>query len=185
MPHVCWLGINPGVTSIDDAVAVLMTSDQIDRARFFKRTDSGIQTIWKPDTSNIYIANVWVNFDGNLVKSINFGTLAPFTMKDLISLLGEPDKIMIRLYETIDGGDVVTYAVYFSNYKAGLYVNPGSWNGPNPDDLIDSLILNSEFVKPRSYMETKEQPWLGYDRLKEYLPGQKLPIGPYNGPPLP
>jgi hypothetical protein len=178
-PHVCWLGINPGVTSSEDALAILMASNEIDHASFFKRSESRIQTEWKTDKSNLYSADVWVNFEAGLVQSINFGTMAPFRMKDLISLLGEPDEILIRLDHTTDGGDIVTYATYSSTIRTTIYVYPGSRDGPNSEDFIDSLVLNSDLVFPIGFKKVQPQQWRGYGHLRDYLPGQELPSGPY------
>ncbi len=181
-PNVCWLGISPGATSANEATAIVMNADEIEREQFFKISESGIQTIWKTDKSNTFTANVWINFDNDIVKSINFGPVAPFTVNDFASLLGEPNKIVIKLDRTIDGGNIVMYAAYFSRYEASIFVYPGSWNGPNPDDYIESLVLNAEFTYPRDLEEELQQPWLGYEHLQEYLPGQDLPSGPYTSP---
>ncbi len=171
-PRVCWLGINPGVTSIEAAKRLLLASSQIDRARFYKETASGIQTVWKTDESNTYWANVWLTSDGNLVRTIRLGTLAPFKLNDLVVLLGQPDEIAISLDRTVDGGDIVDYALYFSKFKASVGVYPGNPDGPGPSDFVDSLILNSESVDSvysQSLNNAARQPWLGYGRLEQYL----------------
>ncbi len=174
-PRVCWLGINPGVTRMDTAKRVLQASDQIDRARFYRETASSIQTVWKTDESDTYWANVWLISDGDLVQSIRFGTVAPFTLDDLIVLLGQPDAVVIGVDHTVDGGDIVTYAVYFSKFKASLAVYPASPDGPSPTDVVESLVLNSEFLYPENLNDAGMQPWLGYGMLQEYLRANPTP----------
>lgn len=177
-PHLCWLGINPEVTSDDDAVSILMATSQINQEKLFQRSEAELRTIWFTDNTDKYYSRVRLVFSGNIVKSIHFNLLTPFTVSDFISMLGEPDTIIIELDKTIDGGDIVNYAVYFSSQHVSLSVYPGRWDGPHPDDYVDTLTLNAEFTYPDFFIEGKIQSWLGYGRLQDYLPGQELPTGP-------
>jgi len=182
-PNICWLGIHPETTSVDEAIAVIMKSKQINRKEFLQISDVSLQTVWGyTDKTGTFSSDVWINFDSGFVRSIHFGQLAPFSIKDFVSMLGEPDKILIKIDHTIDGGDLVTYSLYFSSRKASLFVYPGSWDGPNPDDYITSLVLNSEFTYPKIFEGEKQQSWIGYGHLQDYLPEQELPSGTYTPP---
>ena len=178
-PNVCWLGIHPGTTSIEDAKLILMTSDQIKKNDFFQVTNDGLQSVWRySDKSNNYVSDFQLYFNNDTVSSIQFNTLAPFTLGDFISLLGEPETIIIKLDKTIDGGDLVHYAVYFPLQRVSLSVYPGSWDGSSQGDQISLLTLNGEFTY--SFFLKGEQPqlWLGYGHLDEYLPGVEIPKHP-------
>ena len=161
-----------------------MASNQINHEKLFQRSDTGLLTLWFTDETKTYYSYVGLTFEGNLVKSIEFNLLTPFKMNYFISLFGEPDTIIIDLDHTIDGGNLVNYAVYIPHSKVSLSVYPGSWDGPNPEDPIRSMTINAEFTYSIFLKKVKQQPWLGYGHLKDYLPGQELPTGPY-GTPLP
>lgn len=183
-PSICWLGINPGTTSIDEAISIVMGSNKINRDEFLQITNTSLQSVWAyTDTSGVYKSNISLIFSNGVVESIYFNTLTPFTLSDFVRLLGEPDIIIIELDKTVDSGDLVHYAVYFSLSRTSLSVYPGSWNGPNPHDYISTLVLNAEFTHPEFFfIQEKQQPWIGYERLQEYLPDQELPLGTYTPP---
>jgi hypothetical protein len=177
-PHVCWLGINPGITTPDEAEDILMAAKKIDQDRLFQRSRTELKTIWFTENTNTFYSRVWLHFDGNTISSIHFNMLSPFTVGDFISRLGEPNSIIIELDDPTDGAVRTEYAVYFSPQKVSLSVYPGSWDGPSPNDKVDALTLNAEFTYSIFLSEGTKQPWLGYGRLDEYLPGQVLPTGP-------
>jgi hypothetical protein len=179
-PNVCWLGIHPGTTTTAEAVEIVMTSNQMDREDFVQVLDTEIQTVWGfTDQSGAYRSRVYINFNNGLVESIGLSMMKPFTLGDFISLLGEPDIIVIEIDHTIHGNDIVNYAVYFSVKRVSISVYPGAWDGPNSQDFIETVVLNSEFTYHPFFKEAKQQPWLGYGQLDKYLPGQELPSGPY------
>jgi hypothetical protein len=180
--HVCWLGIQPEITSANEAISILMASNQINHEALFKRSGTGLQTIWFTNGTKTVYSYVWLTFQDNLVKSIQFQQLVPFRMKHFLSIFGEPDAIIIDLDHTIDGGDLVNYAVYIPQYKVSLSVYPGSWDGPNPEDLVGPMTIDADFTYSFFLNGVKQQPWLGYGHLKDYLLGQELPSGPYTPP---
>jgi hypothetical protein len=180
-PHVCWLGIQPEITSADNAISILMASNQINHEKLFQRSDTELLTQWYTDETKTFYSDVWLMFEGKLVKSITFNLLTPYNMNYFISLFGAPDTIIIDLDQTIDGGNLVNYAVYFSQDKVSLSVYPGSWDGPNPEDPIRGMTINSEFTYSIFLKKVKQQPWQGYGHLKDYLPGQEIPFGSYGG----
>lgn len=178
--HFCWLGINPGVTSAEEARTLLEGSKRIDIVDI---SETSIEAMW----SNYY--HVFVHFEKDLVKSIDFDglELSSSTVKDFIQFLGEPDEVRIATYTTYHC-DHIAYLIYYSSQKIMVEVQQGSWDGPNPNDWIDGITLNTEF--DNSFLQSRSipkiydnqlsspQPWLGYGHLQEYLPGQKLPTGP-------
>ena len=184
-PNVCWLGIQPGKTSISEAEVILKSSDYINRDKLFTVSETELRTIWFTENTKKYYSRISLFFKDNVVTSIKFNLMAPFRVKDLISLFGEPNTIFIKLDHTIDGGDLVNYEMYFSSHKISLSVYPGSWDGPNSEDGVRGLVLYEKPTYYTAYNQGDEQPWLGYGHLKDYLPGQKLPRGPYTGPPVP
>jgi hypothetical protein len=175
-PNVCWLGINPGRTILDDAIKILSSSGEIDQGRFFKISEDGVQTVWKiGGLFTAHTSDVYVSAEDGLVKSISLGPVSTLTMGDFVHLFGEPDKIIIRIDKTIDGGDILMYSVFFSSYKASIFVYPGNQNGPTAQDTVASLVLNADFTYPSSFDEVVQQTWLGYGHLKDYLPEQAFP----------
>ncbi|MCX6083235.1 MAG: hypothetical protein NTW32_27220 [Chloroflexi bacterium] len=177
-PHICWMRINPGVTSAEEARLLLRASNQIDQETFHVSTN-GIKTKWfiekrKTNYSEVAISNV----DGH-VESITFSQLAPFTIGDLLNLFGEPDEISLRIDKAADAEDI-SYMIYYTNKKMLIWVMPGSRNGPQPTDHnIEMLVLGTEFkILSPSWLAdygNYRQPWLGYGHLEDYLSGQVTP----------
>jgi hypothetical protein len=176
--HVCWLGINPGVTTIEEADAILRSSNSINQQSLQSSIDGRIE--WYAGKFNTFGWNVGVPTKNGLVESINFGNgWAPFILSDFISLLGEPDEISIRIERPADAV-YITYTVFFSKTNTRIFVDVGSDDGPDPNDRVDGLFLNTDFHSgdfSNWYIELidSHQPWQGYGHLKEYLPDQKLP----------
>jgi len=178
-PHICWLGINPGVTLAEEAHLLLRASNQIDQERFHASPD-GIRIYWftekqKTDYVEIDISNVI-----GRVETITFSQLTPFTMNDLVNLFGEPDEISIRVDKPADA-EYVSYMVYYTKKKTIMWIMPGSSTGPQPTDhYIQQLVLSTEFkTLPPSLLadyDNYRQPWLGYGHFENYLPGLATPV---------
>ncbi len=166
--HICWLGINPGVTTVEEARALLRASDQIDQKNFYA-TATYIQTNWFFQEKTWYCQAV-VDFGQGRAKTIALrGSVV--TMDEIIHLFGEPDKIKIGIYES-PHEDVVAYALYYSSRKTLLYAVSRGWDGPNPNDNVNTIILNTDEFGSES---DAVQPWSGYGHLRDYLPGAKIP----------
>jgi hypothetical protein len=161
---------------------MLMADEHIDHEKRFEVTASEINTIWFTEDTHTLYSPVRIVIEGSYIDSIQFEHLAPISVGALITMLGEPDRAFIELDETTDGGLLVYYALYFSSQRTSLSVYPGSWDGPNPEDDVRTLTLNSDFTYSNFFKKGISQPWLGYGRLSEYLPGQELPSGPYSSP---
>jgi len=166
--HLCWLGINPGITTKEEAGAILRASNRIDQ-KTFHRSDDGIETFWFFEKTKTLKAEVLVSFESGLVKSIQLTNLIPFILNDFVEILGAPDEISIDVGSSPHGEELITYDIY---YHSKIIVSPitrGEWNGPDPNDYVSMIFLNTEnTVQDR-------QPWLGYGHLQEYLPGQNRP----------
>lgn len=172
--HFCWLGINPGVTSVEEAHTLLEASNKINQINV---TETYIGAVWQDDT------DAFLYFEKGLVKSIYLSALkilGDFTLHDFIEFLGEPDEIGVTLYQS-PHCEYVLYSIYYSSRKIVVSVSYGSWNGPNSFDLIDAIALNTEFdeyLQHRYLQPPNRQSWMGYGHLQDYLPGQVLPTGP-------
>jgi hypothetical protein len=175
-PHVCWLGINPGKTTLKEVKKILSTSSQIEQKSL--RVDTyEISGDWHPGNSNAYRCSIVVSLENELVSSV-YINFTSFLVGDFVTLLGEPSQISVTL-QTAEV-NYLDYVMYFPQQKVLVYTSStgGVNNGPQPTNLIQQLILNTEIYKytlPESSGEF--QPWLGYGHIREYLQGQELPPG--------
>ena len=181
-PHFCWMGMNPGVTTFQEAETILSTSNQID-PKWLRVSATGILAVWNTHINPLqpFPCNVSIVIENGMVKTISFGSL-PFRIKDFTNRIGEPDKISIALVKAAER-DFVTYAIYFSSRKVLIVVSPGDLTGPDSNDYIFEMYLNTEFTKatlPSWYELGPIGPWLGYGHIKDYLPGVYIP--PTNQP---
>jgi len=98
-PFVCWLGINPGISSDESVFSILNSTEQI-MQQSFQVSDSSVRVNWYVEKSKYYYSTVFLNFENHIVESIEFYNLAPFLIEDLFNLLGEPSLIRIEIGET-------------------------------------------------------------------------------------
>jgi hypothetical protein len=175
-PHMCWQGINPGVTTTDEALALLKASDQIGQTSYID--DEPNKTLWLhwfTDKSKTFHTGVYLGYENGIVTSISFQNLYPFRIKDLISILGEPSEINITQEIEADA-EFIRYSVFYPEQRIQIEVGGVHWNSPNPNDDVQSLGLNIEFYNPlRPRQKWIIQPWLGYGHLEDYLPGIRIP----------
>lgn len=163
-----------------------MTSDDI---ALHRRTVRSIDMEYGDD---VYAS---LSFEKGRVKSIYLSTWAAFdTLAQFFRFLGgEPGEIRIAAYET-QHCDRVSYLIYYPSRKTALFVEYGSWSGPNPSDWVDEITLNTEFddetlreryLQPLGFNHdylSDRQPWLGFEQLRDYLPERTLPTGPCRPP---
>lgn len=176
-PHVCWLGINPGVTTETDTKAILNKSNQI-KQRSIIEDEFGIQAEWYP--ANSFPNRIGITIENGVAKQISISNVYPLTVGDLVSLFGEPDEIGISVILAADS-TYVDYAVFYSARQSAIFSSTINNNGPDPKDtifilmLIDKLDLKNS---PKWLVEKYDirQPWLGFGHLKDYFPGQKIPL---------
>jgi len=166
--NVCWLGIQPRLTTADRAVALLKENDQISK-EFFYLTDKEIQTSWFIGNNGLS-SFVYLIIENGVVKSISIEQIPSVRMKYIVDLLGEPDGIAINLFQTPEYGPLINYSIYYSQNGISVISLDGNLNSPNPNDQVEAISLGVD-VSPQNQ---NMQPWLGYGHIKEYLPGQEL-----------
>lgn len=177
--HVCWQGINPGLTTTDEAKLLVSTSDQIDK-NTLQISESGIYAVWFTGPFETSPWRVGIQFEKGLVRSMSFGGGdSPFRMDDFVTLLGQPDEISINSNETADA-QYIEYIVYYLAQRAAIFISPGSMVGPSTQDKVSILILNIEFdskYTPRWLIDGNKfrQTWLGYGHLRKYSPAVETP----------
>lgn len=174
-PHICWLGINPGVTTEAEAKKLVSNSKKFDQTQSYA-SDTGIRTYWFSGKWSI----VTVAFDDGLVEQLSFEDL-PYSIGNFINILGEPEKINIaRSIAFENSPEHIEYRVYYLSRKIIIEVSSGSDNGPSPEDRIKLLMLNvdadaADIPFWLSDGNKDRQEWLGYGHLKDYLPIQTMP----------
>ena len=164
-PHLCWLGVNPGVTLASDAYLILKKSDQIDQ-KTLQASATGIVAKWFTEKSRKLNSSVYLLVEDDRVKSISFDGFAPFKVKDLTNLLGDPYGIIIDMDVTDNIMDM-PYEAYYST-QVILLGSDAADQGPNSNDVLTSFSMNIPY-------DTKLfRPWLGYGHLKEYFAGKTV-----------
>ena len=164
-PHLCWLGINPGVTTAADAYQLLQGSDQIDQTTL-QASDTGIQVTWYTEKTKKLNSAVYLYLEKDHVKSVSFDRFAPFKVKDFTGLLGDPYGINIDM-EVTDSIMYMPYQFYYSSQTI-LLGSEAADTGPNANDGLVSLSLNIP------YNDQLFRPWVGYGHLKEYFAGKQV-----------
>lgn len=166
-PYVCWLGINPGKTTVKEVEQIINASNQIDHKQT-SISDTHMVTIWMGESGTISIVtNIY--FDNGIVSGISF-TPFPSTVGELIDLFGSPSHISISAIEGYDGMHT-PYMFYFQSTKTFVVVPENLHQGPDPSNAIAGLDLNSQFdISNPPPQWVFFQPWLGYGHSKEYLP---------------
>lgn len=169
--HLCWLGINPRVTTAAEAYKLLKASDQIDQ-KTLQATETGIVAKWFTEKTKKLDSSVYVYLEKDLVKSISFDRFAPFKIKDFMDLLGDPFAVNIDMEVT---GNVM-YMPYEAYYSSQLVLvgSEAADAGPNSNDGLVSLSLNIK------YDDKIFRPWVGYGHLKEYFAGKQVHQHPAN-----
>jgi hypothetical protein len=176
--------INPGVTTMEEATTLLIASDQIDQ-QSIQNTEYGIAVKWLMGPKNTSYAwvKIYASDNGIDVKSITIGRLFPYTVKDIIDFLGEPDEISIALRIEPDAR-YLDYALYYTSLNTFFYAGTrGKMIGPDPNDYIEDMYLDTNLDDKNLYPwiiidNGNRQPWLGYGHLDEYLPGVEIPKTP-------
>lgn len=163
-PHMCWLGINPGVTTPDEAKAALAESDQIDPQ--MEITDTGIVAKWHTEKTKELTASAYLRFDQGVIKSIAFSDMAPFTLKNFIDLMGDPSGINIDMNIYGDVMEMPYGAYYFT--RDVLVGAESADQGLHPNDPVNSLVLNVPYKKELFRL------WVGYGGLAEYFKGKEV-----------
>lgn len=161
-PSLCWLGVHPGITSTEQAIQLLENSTEISSVRL---SGNEIDAAWF--TSSVHEDPLGVNLaiSHSVIQSIYFVLMYPFTVKDIVSLLGKPDQIRIEVVDHFEGGMGTNYMLYYAQYDAIVHILFGSKGGPAPDDSIYEMTVGIPRKDTRYF-----QVWLGYGDLQGYLP---------------
>jgi hypothetical protein len=177
-PHICWLGINPGVTTSSDAHKLLRASEWIDQKRYHVEEEEYINTGWYYESTKSLCTNVTIQLSGGFVQSITIESMWPFKIGEFVNLFGTPDKINIRVVDEPDA-ILVPYDAYYSSRKLRIQSEVSQETDPSPDNIIGGLSMNVEMDSEYT------QPWLGFGHLREYLAGQNFPPFPLPRPDAP
>ncbi|HRQ21878.1 MAG TPA: hypothetical protein PLF42_00495 [Anaerolineales bacterium] len=172
-PKVCWLGIQPSITTRSDAVAIISSSDQIVQESLQIR-ESGLKFEWFTDRQKRSAAWVIVAIKNDMVNSLSFGILHPITVGDFIEVFGEPNEISIELTEAPDAR-YIYYVLYYPELQVMIEAHNYNFSAPNASDIPKGVIINRDFDDDRlpiwlSKKYADRQPWLGYGQTEKYLP---------------
>jgi hypothetical protein len=137
-PHGCWLGINPGITTADEAKSTIQASSQVDKQQFLEFPD-GIIAGWYPKNSTNATCTVGLRFEKGVVDTL-YVTNLDYTVKDFVGILGQPDLIKINVQKGIV--DLMAYSIYFSSRKVMIGVLTADLSGPAPSDTGLTVWLN-------------------------------------------
>lgn len=174
-PNICWLGLRPGMTTLEQATQVVTTSDQFDQ-NFTEILDKSIKAYWYPENTKTFGTEVYITFSENVIESITLARLTPFTVQDFIGLLGQPGEMSLIVQKGLHDDTSVIYNLYYSQFKAAFQIRSRGEYGPKPDDFVERVTINIEI------QDSYRQPWLGYGNLDEYLL-RAIPTPTILGPP--
>ena len=171
-PHICWLGINPGVSTMDEARKLLSGSRQFSP---IDEDDTGFRIKWHTKQMSEKTADVYVGIVGEsgIVNSVNFLFPANVTVKNFIELLGEPDDISVMKQETAEI-TYVEYVLYYTQEKVLISSNTKDLTGPEVNNPLSVVYLNIDLSSNNlpnwiSDQISLRQPWLGFRKMDEYL----------------
>ena len=175
-PNICWLGIQPNITTKDEVRAILKASDLIER-KSIEWSDNEVTALWSVKYIGPVNAHIDVGIEDDMVSYIAITQPHPLTTADLIELLGSPEEISIFV-------DHSTSFTWYYLYYFSLRVIIEAWNnrgevaGPQPNDdimffMVD--ITDNDLLGKHQRIYEEAQPWLGYGCLEEYLPGEEIP----------
>lgn len=170
--HVCWLGINPSVTTVDEAKALVGSSSQIDQATYIEDED-GFRIEWHTKQMGVNPARVGIITENGKVKSITFLFPSSVKVQEFIDLLGEPDEISIQKVEAAEL-TYYEYVIYYTKPKIIIFAFTRDEDGPHLEDSVDIMYLDIDLDNsdgPSWLLKHKalRQPWLGFGRADEYL----------------
>ncbi|MCJ7432489.1 MAG: hypothetical protein MUO77_03285, partial [Anaerolineales bacterium] len=92
---MCWLGINPGVTTAEEALALLSSSSQIDQDSYVKHVGE-IIVEWHTEQMGVNPIRVYLDIENGIVNGISFSFGIYVEIREFIDLIGEPDEISVK-----------------------------------------------------------------------------------------
>jgi hypothetical protein len=185
-PHICWLGINPGVTTVEEAKTIIYSSNQ-----FVEGTDDesdnpvdnkiGFGVDWHTEQMGAGSTRVGMVFENGVVQDINFSFYTYVMIQEFIEVLGKPNEINIRIMQAPDAR-YINYILYYTSMNALIIVSAHNETGPDVEDSVDVLYLNISPDDPIAsdiinfwLGQDLRQPWLGFGHLEEYLKNRPSP----------
>ncbi len=173
-PYVCWLGINPGITTAEEAMSIILSSNQINEDTLLELDEKTIYLIW--ETQN-HRSSVTIGFEKGLVEGIGFAVPTNYKVNDFVNLLGKPAETLVQFHEEVEIS-FYSYILFFPLTRTVIFSSSANPDGPNPEDSIDHLSLNIgvDEITSNNSPVINIQPWLGYGHLQDYLPGVDISI---------
>jgi hypothetical protein len=177
-PHGCWLGINPGVTTAEEARTILSSSRQIDQNSYINDA-AGFRVDWYMDRRQSLSNSVGIAVENGVVQKLNFGFYTIIKIREFIDLMGEPDEISVSKIYAAEAPRYIDYVVYYTSMNALIFVSTTNEAGPDIEDPVKILYLNisPEESTRLNFMadQNLRQPWLGFGHLEEYLKNRPMP----------
>lgn len=163
-PQICWLGIHPGTTSVEQAIRIVENSSQFEQ-QGAKISSESIEAYWYRNKGQGSTTTVHMILSNGLVKSMSLSR-SYFTVDDLVHLLGKPAGISFRIGQYPYGaGPYTIYTLYYPSFNTRIIVHIEGADGPAPVDIIETLEIGIESIN-----NSLSQPWLGYRKLEAYFP---------------
>ncbi|HKJ39066.1 MAG TPA: hypothetical protein VJ972_09840 [Anaerolineales bacterium] len=184
-PNVCWLGVQTGVTSDEEAYDILRKSEYVDRKsiKWNKAPNEWYRDVisaqWLTDPNVRRYKSVDVIIENNKVQSIWFKDLQPITVQELFSIFGSPAEVSVYFVPESPIGPHISYSLFYHDSKIIMHIwESKELSALSPYDIVHELILNQPvFDLSASAQKRYEdaQPWLGYGDLELYLPREEIP----------
>jgi hypothetical protein len=171
-PHICWLGINPSVTTTEEARNILSSSNQIKQTSYIGE-DAGFGLEWYLDSEHPLPIRVYVTSANGIVQKLIFRFNILVKIQEFIDLIGQPNEISIVEVRASDGR-YINYVLYYTSMDVLIFITNYDASGANSDDPVQGLWLNVAPNDPNLdvWILSKNdfrQPWLGFGHLEEYL----------------
>lgn len=170
-PKVCWLGIQPDVTTKEDVRKFLKTANNIENSSI-KWIEQGVSATWVENKGGPIWGKVSIRFEKDKVSSIDFNQLELLGVDDCVKMFGEPEEISIYLHQTPHELFYLTYYLYYSSPRVIIKSSTGSDPvGPAPDNTVDTMTfyLEDNLGQMQQRIYDDAQLWLGYGHLEDYL----------------
>lgn len=172
-PHGCWLGVHPGITTIEQADSLLSASKQIS---IIDTEDNGnLRVEWQTDQMGEELAHIRVGLSvqNGVVENINFYFPKFVTIQQFIDLLDEPDEISIIKHDAAEM-TFFEYILYYDQEKVLIFSDTNDLNEPKTTDSLGIVYLNLDEENsdlPQWFLNHKNlrQTWLGFGKIDEYL----------------
>ena len=118
-PHVCWLKINPGVTTVEETKTILNSSSQIDQTSYIE-DDTGLRLEWYSDIRQSLPIRVGIVSENEVVQKLYFDFNTIVKIREFIDLMGEPDEISVKQELWVDGVNT-DYIIYYTSMSACIF----------------------------------------------------------------